>query len=130
MLKEVEVTPMATKSNSANIELLMHDIEELKDIVKEYRVYLTGKDGAPGLIGNFSTMCAKMASMELLFQKDMANMQSKIDLMFANMNKTNEERQDNNVKYSDVLKEWLKPVITAIITGILTYFIITSGIAK
>lgn len=128
-----------------HLGVILAKLENIEKTTTENRNTLLGKDGAPGLVGNFSALCARVSGLEQLLNNDIAHINAKIDLLFtqheskvmaveardAVAQKRIQELEDaNTVKKTDVLKEWVKPVVVSILTAVLVYFIVTNGIAK
>jgi len=122
-----------------NMQTLQQNIEELKCMVTENRHILNGRDGSPGLVGNFALLKEELSGLKTLLTNDLAHMSARMDLMFNsrdNVSLTKEqlteqlqlERDRGKLSSGEILKDWVKPVITSIITAILVYFIVTSGI--
>ena len=108
---------------------------------KDTKTVLNGKDGLPGLVTNFATLCQRVTGIEAILNNDIAHLSAKMDVMFTSQTVMTEQRyqaqadlkakeETNTVKWSDLLKDWVKPIVVTIITAILTYFIVTSGIAR
>lgn len=133
---------MAEKTKrEINEELVLHELKEIKDITMENRVAIVGKDGNPGLVGKFNAMCTRMDNLDLMLHNDLAHIQAKMDIMFAGQAATEKTRIENQaiadkvknddiVTWSSVLKDWIKPIITALLTAILVYFVVTNGLAN
>lgn len=133
---------MAEKTKrEINEELVLHELKEIKDITMENRVAIVGKDGNPGLVGKFNAMCTRVDNLDLMLHNDLAHIQAKMDIMFAgqaarekirieNQAIADEAKKDDIVTWSSVLKDWIKPIITALLTAILVYFVVTNGLAN
>ena len=130
----------ASKPNE-QLTLIQRDIDELKDMGRETRTTLLGRDGMPGLMINFATLCQRVSGIETILNNDIAHLSAKMDTMFTAQEVMNQQRnmaqsdlkakeESNTVRWSDLLKDWVKPIVVTIITAILTYFIVTSGVAK
>lgn len=128
---------MARLSTDSNAQLdgIKEDIRELREMIKENRTALVGKDGVPGLVGNFASLCQRVSSIETILQNDIAHLSAKVDLMFTSQGVVTEQynmsqaklkaREDANVvTWSDVLKDWIKPIITGIVLSVLLYFLL------
>ena len=119
------------------VEALEKDISDTKSAVRENRDLLVGTGGNIGVCGNIELLKVQVESMNTLLTNDLKHIAARIDIMFASrdllMNAkeaAQEVKNDGNVTSKEVLKEWVKPIVTAVITAILLYFIITSGLAK
>ena len=106
------------------------DVCELKSITKEMQSTLTGKGDAPGVVGNIALLRQRMAGLEAIINNDLKHMSAKFDLMLSSRDMLTAAKQKDVVTKGDILKDWVKPVITSIVTAILLYFIITNGIAQ
>lgn len=132
---------MGESTNKINQELILHELKEIKDITIENRVAIVGKDGNPGLVGKFNALCTRVDGLDMILHNDLAHIQAKMDIMFDSIttaeklkadSKTivDKVKDDNTVTWSAILKDWVKPVITAVLTAILVYFVVTNGLAK
>ncbi len=124
----------ATKQNG-QLTLIQRDVDELKGMVREMQTSLSGSGGAPGLLTNFATLCQRVSSIETILGNDIAHLNAKMDTMFTSQQIMTEQRNQsqaelkakedsNTVKWSDVLKDWVKPVITGLILSTLLYFLL------
>lgn len=118
----------------AEIEQLRCDIGELKSMVGENRAILVGRDGNLGLVANVALVSSKMDSIQTMVTNDMAHMTAQMDLMFNSRDTVQQAREElraeisnlqqgDNVKWKSVLLDWMKPVITAVITAITVYLL-------
>ena len=121
-----------SSQEAVNLELMAHKIEEVKELAKENRTALLGSSGQPGLVINFATLCTRVANIEQdvdkLMNNDLVHIEAKIDELLKAQKPSKDD--GDSVKWSEIMKEWVKPVVVSILTAILVYFIVTSGIAK
>lgn len=121
-----------------NIAHMQRDICEIKEAVKENTTILNGRGNEPGLVGKFEIfkqeLSGKIDSVKSLLTNDLAHISARMDLEFSSREKLQlalEEKRNvidkENVTHSELLKEWLKPVVVAILVSILTY-LITNGL--
>lgn len=134
---------MATKKSSnsnAQMDLLVYEMTEIKELTREHKVALVGKDGIPGLVGNYASMCLRVESLEKLLQNDLAHIQATLDVKLQSLINTfeirfqqkdiidtakeegrkmaEEVKKENTVTWSSLLRDWFKPVATALVTSL------------
>jgi hypothetical protein len=123
---------------------ILAKVDDIQKMTTENRNVLLGKDGSPGLVGNFVGLCARVSGLEQLLNNDIAHLSAKIDMMFSQhevkesaineieitaLKRVKELEDANTVKRTDLLREWVKPILVSILTAVLVWFIVTNGIA-
>lgn len=115
-------------STNERIEILRQDIAEVKQISIENRDALLGKIGSPGVITNLALMNEKMGTMEKLTSNHLAHMAEKMDLMLSWRDKLQLEKDSTQVNWLDIIKDWIKPIITGIVMAIILAILARSGV--
>ncbi len=116
------------------IDSLEKNVNELKKMVVENRAILVGRDGGLGIVGSVALLDTKLDSIKTLITNDLSHMTAKMDIMFNSRDNYEQMKDDlrkeiylvenkDTVTWGSVLNQWLKPVITALLTGLLTYLI-------
>ena len=124
-----------TTQPNEQLTLIQRDIDELKEMGRETRTILAGRDGMPGLMINFATLCQRVSGIETILNNDIAHLSAKMDTMFTSQEVTTQQRNmsqaeikakedSNTVRWSDVLKDWVKPIITGVILSTILYFLL------
>lgn len=115
-------------SNNERFEALQHDIDEIKTVSKENRDALLGRVDCPGIITNLALMNERLGTMEKLTSNHLAHMSEKMDLMLAWRDKLQLEKDSTQVSWTEIMKEWIKPLITGAIAAIIYAILARSGV--
>lgn len=133
-----------SKKDDTTLDLILQEVRETKRLAEENNKSINGYAGQPGLYSLYNAACNRIDSIEKLLSNDIAHLAAKMDMVLANhveMDravsqattsknlKIEQLESSNTVKWSEILKEWVKPVIVAIITAALTYLIVTQNLA-
>jgi hypothetical protein len=110
------------------IEGLEKEILEIKQMTMENRDALLGKVGCPGVLTTLALFEGRMQALETLTSNHLKHLNEKFDLMMLNRDMLQAARDKDKVNWSDILKEWAKPVITAIAVAIILAILSRSGI--
>lgn len=121
-------------SDSGRLALIQQQLAELKSMTLENRHILVGRDGNPGLVGNVALLRDRICLLEGSIKNDLAHAQAKYDLMLESRDRLrlqkDEQQKENTLTKGEIFSRWLMPIILQIITAILVYFIVTSGLAQ
>lgn len=111
-------------------ELLLAEVREVKQIALENRDAILGKVGCPGLVTTLALFEGRMQALELLTNNHLKHLTEKFDLMISSRDLLQAAKDGDKVNWSEILKEWLKPVITAISVAIILAILSRSGVIK
>jgi hypothetical protein len=112
------------------IQELQKDIAEIKSISIGNRDALLGKLDQPGILTKLALMNTRLDNMETLTSNHLAHLTERFDMMLASRDLLQGVKDKNQINWADIAKDWVMPILQAITTAILLYFIVQNGIAK
>lgn len=110
---------MADPLTTKDLERIEKNISEVKSIATENRDAILGKVGCPGVITTLAVMTEQLKSMETLTNNHLAHLAQQYEMMFQSRDDLQLERDKGQVTWQEILKDWAKPIITAISTALI-----------
>mgnify|MGYP001146972842 CR=1 FL=1 len=117
-------------ANGERLTLIQSQLVDLKGMVTENTEILKGKGSNCGVVGNLKILAERFSSLESIMNNDLKHLQAKIDISIQQQDalqlareKVYNEKAKQNLTWTEVLKEWLKPVIVALIVASASYFL-------
>ena len=117
-------------ANDERLTSIQSQLTDLKGMVTENTEILKGKGSDCGVVGNLKILAVRFSSLESLMNNDLKHLQAKMDISLKQQNalqlareKVHNEKAKQNLTWTEVLKEWLKPVIVALIVPAASYLL-------
>ena len=128
--------PRETSRKEKNIAVMQKSLDNIERMVMQNCQAISGHGTMLGLVGEVALLKEKIHSVETMLTNDMKHLAAKVDVMFERREmmdttqaKFQLERDAGKMSKSEILSDWVKPVLVSIVTAILVYLIVTAGLA-